>query len=94
MVRASTNKEARLIHADLLTRTPEGTRLPRTTFLRFVVVSFPDKSLEAAERILKTGEALGLWSRSHDPHLRVAHVHVHATSSTEATAPLGKATPT
>lgn len=77
MVRATILNEATTLRNDLITRNPDGCRLDRFTFERLIIVGY-GKSKEAAERVIKTGEGAGYWTRHHDWATKKGWVDVHA----------------
>lgn len=62
MKSTSTYSEAEAIHQDILTRNPQGCTLSRPVFDRLLVRGYR-KSLQAARRIIETGEVAGFWTR-------------------------------
>lgn len=65
---------AATVQADLQASKPEGGTFPRQRFLAMLVQGYNATSLEAAERVVKTGEAAGFWTRRHDPKARAAFI--------------------
>lgn len=75
------------VQSDVQAAKPEGQTIPRQTFLSILVQAYNATSLEAAERVIKTGEAAGYWKRRHDPKARAAFVVIPPIAATTPSQP-------